>query len=620
MSSTFLGLNIGASALSAFQTSVNTTANNIANSKTTGYSRQTATLATTAALRVSTRYGSVGTGVEVTSVGQERDEFYDSRYWNNNSSLGLYETKVYYLDQIENYFTDSEQQTGFSTLFNSMFNSLDKLISEGASDESVRNQFINNAQNLCSYFNSLSSSLSELQSDVNEEIKSSVMNINAISKKVSLLNEEINAIEIRGGKANELRDERANLIDELSKVTAVETKEVEIVNTYGENLGGTNFTLSINGQVLVDGYDYRTLECVSQDYKNNQNDIDGLYSIVWSDTGMDFASTTETAGGSLKALFQIRDGNNAECVKGTVTDAQASTDTKNGTITIKPSSPQDITSLSIAAKGQFTINNKTYNYDGWDAEVDADGKITSFTFQLSDEFSEETAKNVQDKYTTIGESVEGMGIPYYLEQINEFLRTFTQMFNDMEQSGVTLTGEQMGTFFVANNLVDGSEFDMSDWNQELADGQTSYTISSSDSTYYQMTGKTVAVNAQSLRDPRYFSTAESIVDGVDAYDIVDKLKTLQKDVEIFRGDSAASFLETLLSDVAVDSSESQIFEKTYSSLEQSIGNLRTSVSGVDEDEEALNLIKFQNAYNMASKVISVMSEMYNKLINETGVT
>ena len=45
----------------------------------------------------------------------------------------------------------------------------------------------------------------------------------------------------------------------------------------------------------------------------------------------------------------------------------------------------------------------------------------------------------------------------------------------------------------------------------------------------------------------------------------------------------------------------------------------TSVSGVDEDEEAMNLIKFQNAYNLASKMISVMSEMYDKLINETGV-
>ena len=55
-------------------------------------------------------------------------------------------------------------------------------------------------------------------------------------------------------------------------------------------------------------------------------------------------------------------------------------------------------------------------------------------------------------------------------------------------------------------------------------------------------------------------------------------------------------------------------------METVISNQRMSVSGVDEDEEALNLVKFQNAYNLSSKVISVMNEIYNKLINETGVT
>ena len=47
---------------------------------------------------------------------------------------------------------------------------------------------------------------------------------------------------------------------------------------------------------------------------------------------------------------------------------------------------------------------------------------------------------------------------------------------------------------------------------------------------------------------------------------------------------------------------------------------RTSVSGVDEDEEALNLVKFQNAYGLSSKVIQVLTEIYDKLINQTGVT
>jgi flagellar hook-associated protein 1 FlgK len=89
---------------------------------------------------------------------------------------------------------------------------------------------------------------------------------------------------------------------------------------------------------------------------------------------------------------------------------------------------------------------------------------------------------------------------------------------------------------------------------------------------------------------------------------------------MFRGDSADTFLETLLSDITVDVNKTEISSNNYTNLATIIANQRTSVAGVDEDEEALNLNKFQNAYNLDSKVISVMSEMYNKLINETGVT
>ena len=80
-----------------------------------------------------------------------------------------------------------------------------------------------------------------------------------------------------------------------------------------------------------------------------------------------------------------------------------------------------------------------------------------------------------------------------------------------------------------------------------------------------------------------------------------------------------SFLETIISNVSVDTEKAETYNKLYSNLEQTIANQRTSVSGVDEDEEALNLVKFQYAYNMASKIISVMNQMLDKLINDTGV-
>ena len=89
---------------------------------------------------------------------------------------------------------------------------------------------------------------------------------------------------------------------------------------------------------------------------------------------------------------------------------------------------------------------------------------------------------------------------------------------------------------------------------------------------------------------------------------------------MFRGDDAESFLETLLSDISVDTNKSDIFFKNYKNLAASMDQQRKSVAGVDEDEEALDLIRFQNAYNLSSKMISIMTQLYDKLINETGVT
>lgn len=620
MASTFFGLNIGGSALAAFQAAVNTTANNISNVQTEGYSRQETTLSSSAPLRVNARYGSTGTGVEATAIVQQRNLYYDTKYWGNNSSLGLYEQKLYYLEQIEGYLKDDNTQDGFTTIFNNMFHSLDTLKND-ASDESVRNQFINQAQILCTYFNSLSSSFTSVQQDCNEEIKSQVENINAISQKLAMLNKEINNVEITGRAANEMRDERANLLDELSKIVSVETIENEVINTYGDNIGGTHYTVMINGQILVDGNEYRTLDCISQNFSNNQNDIDGLYTLRWSDTKMDFAATTASASGALKALFELRDGNNGVSLTGQISAAD------EGHVTLSGPNIDNLNALDIATKGQIMVNNRKYLYDGWSAEVDKDGKVVSYTFNLKEPIDPALANNMIGRKIECGKAVPGMGIPYYQEQMNEFLRNFMQMFNDIEKSGVDLNGNKMGAFFTAQNKT-GTEYVFDHWTKDengnlitgIVDDDDTYSINSGSDTYYQLTAANVAVNQKSIKDPSYFSTASEVENGKDKYDLGDKLLNLKSGVNLFRGDNASQFLETLMSDVSVDTQRADIFRQTYSNLEVSISNQRTAVSGVDEDEEALNLIKFQNAYNLASKMISVMSEMYNKLINETGVS
>lgn len=619
MPSTFSGLYISASALFAYQASINTTANNIANVQTAGYSRQETELAATAPLRTYARYGSVGTGVEAVSIKQIRDVYYDTKYWENNSSLGYFEQKLYYLSQVEGILADDGVQEGFSTVFAKMFNGLDTLNGGNASDESVRNQVINQAQNLCTYFNSVSDALREIQKDCNDEIFSTVQDINSIAQKIALLNKEINKIETKGGYANELRDERALLIDELSSVVSVTTDEYEIPNTYGDNLGGTNFTVFINGQLLVDGNQYRQMECISAETKNHQTDAEGMYDIFWTDTKGMFNASSGVASGTLKGLFDLRDGNNNESMRGEV----QSVGKNNTSITLKTPSNADVNALNIPAEGTVTVNNKMMKYTGWTATLDDEGKIESIEFQLEEPISDVDASVMPGRVIDVGERIDSMGIPYYQQQMNEFLRNFTEAFNDIQKTGQTLSGDKMGSFFVAETST-GILYEFEGWEKEEdidpATGQAIKTISSTSDGYHQMTSYNAKVNYKSIKDPGYFSTTVDITNGADAYDLLDEMKALQADVTMFRGNNAESFLETLLADVSVDVEKNTVFLKNYSNMATVIGNQRMSVSGVDEDEEALNLVKFQNAYNLSSKVISVMQEIYNKLINETGVT
>ena len=88
---------------------------------------------------------------------------------------------------------------------------------------------------------------------------------------------------------------------------------------------------------------------------------------------------------------------------------------------------------------------------------------------------------------------------------------------------------------------------------------------------------------------------------------------------MFRGGPADQFLKCLINDNSVDTQKAQTFLKNYSNISESILQKRMSISAVDEDEEALDMLKFQNAYNLASKMIQTMTEMYDRLILETGV-
>lgn len=607
MPSSFFGLHVAASGLNAAQASINTTANNISNVNTEGYSRQEVGRVAAAAQRCFTSYGSIGTGVQVTKVTQVRDLYYDEKYWNNNSKLGMHEKKLYYMNQIENYYTDDAKVSGFTTLYSKMFNALDS-VKKNAGDASVRNQFISSAQELMDYFNSTAISMQDLQSSINDEIKTSVDSINSVSQKIALLNKQINIIEMEGGMANELRDERARLVDEVSKLIPIEASEVEVTNSNYEDqkTGATRFELRFNGNLLVDNYEYNTLSVVSRDKKANQSDIQGLYDVKWDFSGAIVDFNSVALDGEMRAMFDVRDGNDAENLKGKVVA------TGSNTLKIMNPTITEIEKMSLPNEGTVLVNSTYYNYSDFSVETDADGKITSYTFVLERPLTAEERTSLGGKSLTVGKTVDFKGIPYYMEQMNEFLRSFTKEFNDIEKTGVDGYGDKMNAFFVSYDSFAAKEMDCSD---PIA----STTFSSQSNTYYRMTALNARVNKASQADPNLFATTTDFARGESANDLIDPLAELENKSKFFRGGSGSAFLQCIYADITVDTQESKVFTSSYTNVKNVIEQQRMSISGVDEDDEAMDLIKFQNAYQLAAKCISTLTAMYDQLILNTGV-
>ena len=384
MSSTFFGLNIGYSALNAYSVCTNTVANNVANANTPGYSRQVTNLSAKGALRNYT-YGTLGSGVDAESITQMRNNYYDVKYWTNNSNIGQYEKKIYYMSQIENLFRDDDDSIeGFVSIYKTMTNSLESLKGSGA-DLYIRTQFINNAQSLMEYFNNMSYNLKSLQSDCNQEVRALVAEVNSYAQKIAILNDKINTIEIQGRHANELRDQRAYLIDQLSQLVPVETEETQVMNSNDPDkyLGGTNFRIRLQGQLLVDGNEFNQLECYARTDKVNQNDIEGLYDIRWAHTGNEFYASADTMSGQLKAVLDIRDGNNKENFQGTLSNV----DSINKKIYITDPNITNVEGMNMPPTGQITIANRVYNYSSFEMTVTVDEKgneTATYSFELTD--------------------------------------------------------------------------------------------------------------------------------------------------------------------------------------------------------------------------------------------
>ncbi|MBR4530161.1 MAG: flagellar hook-associated protein FlgK [Lachnospiraceae bacterium] len=690
MVSTFFGLNIAASGLRAANAALNTTGNNISNVNTDGYSRQLVNAAPSDALRTFTRYGSAGAGVDTLAIERVRDQFYDNRYRQNETILGEYEMKNYFNKNLELYFKD-DGSTGFSSLFDKMQAALQTAMKNSGS-ATTKTAYVSTVEAMTEYFNTLYGSLQREQADANDELKIRVSQINSIAQELATINGRINLIEMTGTTANELRDKRDLMLDELSKIVDIETRETEVkdLTQPDRHTGATRFEVHIaGGQLLVDGSEYKQLLTVARkaEEKVNQNDIEGLYDIKWissnydpetSDYLGDFDLGNPHIGGELGGIIQMRDGNNGKDFHGYVHEI----DRDNRLVTIRTDEFEDylknLDQCTIPSTGQITVDNVKYEYDTWTYRevTDNTGTHYEYTFHfitdVTDAHSFDTGLPVATDadhttgYAQIGPDIEYQGIAYYMAQANEFARIFTCRVNSIMHDSYLSDEPVHGTSLLTGNRTMGvnppqyTDKEMEYYQQlreydaaELAAYQAAHGGENPEDLYggsykdmyaglttaealelFQeearikgqsyLTAGNFAVSSGIKTNPSRMATRSDVTEGVDemrALDALYKMCAGQSELgkDLFRGASAGEFLDKVLADVSLNASNSQTNEDTYLSLKTTITNQRNSISGVDEDEEAANLVKYQNSYTLASKMIQTLTEIYDRLITQTGV-
>ncbi|MCI9664282.1 MAG: flagellar hook-associated protein FlgK [Lachnospiraceae bacterium] len=632
MPSQFFGLHIAASGLRAANAAQNTTANNIANAQTVGYSRQVVTQEAYNPLRTFTTYGCAGAGVDTIAIERVRDHFYDVKYWNNNCKYGEYEVKSYYCKTIEDYF-DDDNVSGFVSIFNKMNNALQTVIDNASSDDSKK-EFISSAKALTDYFNNMYGNLQEMQKDLNLEIKQCVDEINSIAEKIATLNKQINVIELSGSRANELRDQRELLVDELSQLVDVDITEYDITDSKYPDVitGATRYVVQIaGGQLLVDGTDFNTLSCTARkpEEKLNQTDIDGLFKISWSN-GNDFSLNNGAMEGKLKGLAELCYGNDGGSFAGSVKtggigaltpvlDDQGNPVMKpDGTPKMQMEVKVEVTSdflknmmeCALAEQGEINIGSTLFKYSSWTF----DPATNEYTFVLDNEMNTRlpdaamSGKEVKTDYP-----IKYQGIPYYMRQMNTWLRGFMDKANEIFYNGygnaATTPDQTSKELLFTGNIPTGGQYTKDDLDSTKGNG------------LYEITAGNVAINDKLIADASLLGTRGDSSNGVEECDKIKEMVELMTSKEkfSFRNGSAGQMLEMILADAGLNASNANTFRDTFKGLQSSIDNQRASISSVDEDEEAVNLVKFQNAYTLSSKMVQTLTEMYDRLILQTGV-
>ncbi len=568
-------LYVGASGLQTGQNALNTTAHNLSNIDTKGYTRQQVQQSSKSYLTLSIDVNSVnnkqvGLGVTYSRAKQVRDYFLDKTYRRESGRSMFYEVSTEVMEEVESQLGELHGEA-FQGTMSDFWTAIQELTKDPASSV-TQGLLVQRASELVQRAGAIYSGLSSYQDNLNQQIIQQVDKINKYGKQLLILNDQISAIEAGGiEKANDMRDARNQILDELAELTDMTWKEDMYgrvsVQIEGVDFvkGGTCFEMGLdidptNGFVTPfwpQNASYRTLANGTREYI-----IDGAEVF---DLDREISSELNTDIGGLKAMLHARGDHRAD-----YTDIENDYDSISQSVVMNVQAEFDqmihhmVTKINdILAKaagvvtGDLTLADGTVLKDASYCEVDEDGYMR-----------------------------QADGSP---------IQMFSKITTDAYRK---VTGQDGKEYWVYNE-------------EDAAVPDSLYTL------------KNLQVNPELMQKPSMLGFR--LKDGSEDKATADALKdafteeayTLNPNVK-----KKTTFIDYYTDLVSQIANSAYAFRDIYVNQQdtvESVDNARQQVVGVSSDEELSNMIRFQNAYNASSRYINVISEMLEHIISTLGV-
>ena len=667
MSTSFSGLNTAVSGMYSNQKALEVTGHNISNLSTAGYTRQQAILATANSQYIVNNW--VEMGAKVQEIRQIRNAFLDSIYRRESNALGYWEARYNSVKDLEAILGEP-MLDGFQNTLNEFWNSWQEL-AKSPESLTVRALVRQRAEALVYHMNHMGYQINKLQEDINTEIIKRIDEVNSITKQIYELNLLIAKAENAGNRANDYSDQRNNLVDQLSRLIQVETREHP------------------NGQmdVLVGGY-FLVSKASQTNIVASQNaslshfvvpEIEGLG--VEVDVGM----------GAIKGLLESRGmvsgarGSYDNGTPNTTTDITFAVDLSNASSTYLENLKDNIENYVNELKNNglnYNLRLVTSNSGGiidFGSEIDlfldaveslnvSGGGELNFGSVVKD--LEETAPFVENanRYLVVF-TPEGMAAEE--DELNSYISTLKN--SNVQVSVLGPQGSEGWNTII--NATGGSVYDIttheddypslmskmgmdtaSDVNKRIVTVDESLNIISSvkkmlnavvsivvrEINRLHMSGVTLDGNAggvffepieanlpmemgnikvaDSMKDLN--NIVASATDANGDNEIANKIAKLRNEelmTSFTRVLSVDSYYQQIILKVGNVGNEARQYTESQKVLVHAADNDRQAIMGVSLDEEMSNMIKFKYAYNAATKTIGVINEMLDTIINRTGI-